>query len=183
MKGLPFSIQIKLLESDPTPNLPTMVSFTQCCHALDELLAGPTASCAAVHHTAIDHAVPQPESRLVLEDLPQQPHKQQQQQLDTLQRLVSNMADQQADLIAAVSTLSTGATSPSPLTFGTYPARKDTLCFYCHDEGHIVWNCSRRVDAHCFTEFRGCGTAPRTVLTFTIKTVIIINKFVSFRIL
>ena len=57
MKGLPISIRMKLLESDPTPNLAPMVSFTQRYHALDELPVGPTASCAAVHHAAVDHTV------------------------------------------------------------------------------------------------------------------------------
>ena len=42
MKGLPFKIRMKLLESEPTPNLSKMVAFVQRYHALDELPVNPT---------------------------------------------------------------------------------------------------------------------------------------------
>ena len=85
MKGLPFNIRMKLLESDPTPNLSKMVAFVQRYRALDELPTSPTAPCAAVHHATIDPAV-QPDSHVVSENLPQQ-------RMDTLERLISDMGD------------------------------------------------------------------------------------------
>lgn len=161
MKGLPFSIRMKLLESDPTPDLAKMVSFAQRFRALDELPAGPTASCAAVHHAASDPAVPRPDSHLIPDHLIQHPHELQQQRLDKLELLVSNMADQQANFIAAVSSLSAGSTSPSPFNSGAYPAKNGIRCFYCHEEGHIVKNCTRRHDANRCTTCRGWGHSPQ----------------------
>ena len=144
MKGLLFSIRMKLLESDPTPNLAKMVSFVQRYRALDELPVSPTAPCAAVHHAAIDPAVPQPDSHVVSKNLPQHPHELRQQRMNTLECLISNMADQQATLIAAVSSLSAGSAPQSPPKSGTYPTRNKVRCFYYHGEGHVVHDCMRR---------------------------------------
>ena len=94
MKGLPFKIRMNVLESDPTPNLSKMVSLVQRYRALGELPVSPTAPCATGHHATIDPAV-QPDSYVVSENLPQQC-------MDTLERLISDMADQQATLFLPI---------------------------------------------------------------------------------
>ena len=102
MKGLPCPLWIHLLESDPTPDLAKMVSFAQCFLALDEVPVGSPASCAAVHSTSSDPAVSQLDFHAVPDHMPHKPHKEQQQRMDKLEHLVSNMAEQQATLLAAV---------------------------------------------------------------------------------
>ena len=155
MKDLPFNIRIKLLESDPTPNLSKMVSFVQRYRALDELAVSPTAPCAAVHHAAIDPAVPQPGSHVVAGKLPKHPHEPRQQRLDELEHLISNMAYQQATLSAAVSA------PHSPPKSGTYPTSNRVRCFYCQDEGHVVCDCRRRRGAARCTVCRDWGHSPQ----------------------
>ena len=143
MKGLPLNTRIKLLESDPTPDLATMVSFAQRFRALHELPINPPASCAAVQPNALAPAVPKPD----LEHIQQ--HEYQQQRLDKLESLISNMADQQTNLIAAVASLSSAPAAQSPCDNPTPQGRNRTIrCFYCHEEGHIVRNCHLRRGAN-----------------------------------
>ena len=159
MKGLPFQIRMKLLESDPTPDLPKMVSFAQRFRALEELPAGPSASCAAVQNDAImDPTVPQPSSIALSDQLPRQLYEQQQQRLDKLESLVSTMADQQTNLLAAISSNPTSLPQPNHTT---RPKLNGVRCFYCHADGHIVRNCPRRGDAIPCTTCGGWGHTPQ----------------------
>ena len=153
MKGLPFNIRMKLLESDPTPNLSKMVAFVQRYRALDELPVSPTAPCAAVHHAMIDPAV-QPDSHVGSENLPQQ-------RMDTLERLISDMADQQATLIATVSTLSAVSTPQLTPKSGPSLTSNKIRCFYCHEEGHVVRDCRRRRGAARCNVCRDWGHSPQ----------------------
>ena len=79
-----------------------MVSFAQRFRTLDDLPVGSPALCAAVHSTSSDPAVSQLDFHAVPDHMPHKPHEEQQQHLDKLEHLVSNMAEQQATLLAAV---------------------------------------------------------------------------------
>ena len=136
MKGLPLTLRIKLLESDPTPDLEKMVSFAQCFRALDDLPIDPPTQCAAVQPNMPNSPA-----------LPEPYNEQQQQRLNHLEHLISNMADQQANLIAAVSSLSLHSTTPVPPKDVSYRAKNGVRCFFCHEEGHVVRQCKKRQGA------------------------------------
>ena len=165
MKGLPFPLRMKLLESDPTPDLAKMVSFAHRFRALDELPVGNPASCAAVHSASSDPAVSQPDFHAVPDHMPHKPHEEQQQRLDKLEHLVSNMAEQQATLLAAVSSLSSHPITPSSPFNSKVQAPHNLRCFYCHEEGHIVRNCWKRRNASRCQICSGWGHSPENCAT------------------
>ena len=136
LKGLPASLRLKLLESDPTSDLPKMLSFAQRFRALEALpCTSPNPSCAAVNTP-----LPPDESSPVTSyppSTPQQPQiaAEQQQRLLNLERLVSKMVEDQRQFIAAV----------SPSTADHLPQRRlSTRCFICHDVGHNAKDCAAR---------------------------------------
>ena len=182
MKGLPFSICMKLLESEPTLDLDKMVSFAHRFRALNELPVGPPAPCAAVHHASVDLSIPHPDSHVVPDHLPHQSHEVHLQRLDNLERLVSNMADQQANFIAAISSsLPTNPSALSPPNDVTYPVKNQLRCFYCHEEGHTVCHCIRRRNANLCNTCGGWGIVHKAVPIITTRTIVILrNKVVSF---
>ena len=79
----------------------------------------------------------------------------------TVERLISDMADQQATLSAAVSSLSAVSAPQSPPKSRTYPTSHKVRCFYCHDEGHVVRDCRRRRSAARCTVCRAWGHSPK----------------------
>ena len=98
-----------------------MVSFTQRYRALDELPASPTATCCRASCCDLSWCSSTGFPRCFGESTPQHPHELK-QRLDTLERLISNVADQQATLVAVVSSLSAYSAPQSPPKSGTYPA-------------------------------------------------------------
>ena len=146
MKGLPLALRLKLLESDPTPTLDTMVSFAQRFCALNDLPVCPPAPCAAVQQNVPDSPA-----------LSESSNEQQQQRLDHLEHLISKMADQQANLVAAVSSLTLNATTPVPPNNVSYHKKNGVRCFFCHEEGHIVRQCKKRQGASRCTACGGWG--------------------------
>ena len=181
MKGLPFQIRMKLLESDPTPDLPKMVSFAQRFRALEELPAGPSASCAAVQNDAImDPTVPQPSSIALSDQLPRQLYEQQQQRLDKLESLIPTMADQQTNLLAAISSNPTSLSQPNHIT---RPKLNGVRCFIVTQ---MVILCGTAPDVAMQSPVPHVEvgvTHPKTVLVCTLRTVVIMIKIVSFKIL
>ena len=169
MKGLPLPIR-KLFESDPTPDLVTMVSLAKRFHALHEL-PQPAASCAVAQLSEISES-----------------DKQQQQRLDKLESLVSNMADQQADLIAAVLSLSS---AQAPRTSLTSQGQNGQHCFYCQEEGALLrgWNnahpsifsvgiglkCSRQLLLSC--EFIGGVQLSVLIATVSMRSILSLDAF------
>ena len=154
MKGLPLTLRIKLLESDPTPNLAKMVSLAQRFRALDDLPTDPPAQCAAVHQNMPDSPV-----------VPEPSHEQQQQRLNHLERLISKMADQQANLVATVSALpliSPAPVAPNTVSFST---KNGVRCFFCHEEGHVVRQCKKRQGASRCTACGGWGHSAQNCST------------------
>ena len=89
--------------------------------------------------------------------LPEPYNEQQQQRLDHLEHLISKMADQQANLIAAVSSLSLHSTTPVPPKDVSYRAKNGVRCFFCHEEGHVVRQCKKRQGASRCTACGGWG--------------------------
>eukprot|EP00794_Sanderia_malayensis_P021478 gene21478-biopygen7014 len=152
-KGLPEELQLKLLESDPTPTLATMTSFAQRFRSLQRLPKSPATACAAVAT-----------SPLAMEDKPlyqqQQPQHQQQQQLqlDNVTGLLSKLAEGQASLIAAIS--SSAARQPSSVMPPRRPG-SSVRCFFCGQPGHIVRNCDKRQRAQKCTLCNGWGHHPQ----------------------
>ena len=74
-----------------------------------------------------------------------------------LEHLVLNMAEQQATLIAAVSSLSFHPATPlSPCN----PKLHNLHCFYCHEEGHIACNCWRHRIVNRCQICSGSGQSP-----------------------
>eukprot|EP00794_Sanderia_malayensis_P013513 gene13513-biopygen10782 len=166
MKGLPHHIRMKLLESDPTPNLTRMVDFAQRFRALAQLPADSPATCAAIDTIEPPHAVSPPSPPRDPVASPPQQQTQQQQRLDQLERLVFKMADQQATLIAAVSSPA-AATPPVPISSNAKRGMDSRVrCFYCREEGHIVRNCARRHDATPCNMCGGWGHRPQANLLF-----------------
>eukprot|EP00794_Sanderia_malayensis_P014447 gene14447-biopygen11547 len=142
LKGLPLQIRIKLLETDPTPDLDTMLSFAQRFRALDSPPTDPSAACAAVSCQPV--ADPQPS---------QPPSEPKLDRLTQLEEIVSKMAVQQTNLIAAISATSRPDATP--------PRRStDVRCFYCHEHGHFVHNCPARKTAKRCTVCNGWGHDP-----------------------
>ena len=156
MKGLPLTLRMKLLEADPTPNLASMVSFAQRFRALDDLPMGPPASCAAVHQNKPDSPA-----------LPESLHVQQQQRLDHLEHLISKMADQQDNLVAAVSSLSLNSTTPVPPKGVSYRPREGVRCFFCHEVGHLVHQCKKCQGASRCTACGGWGHSAQNCSTLS----------------
>ena len=154
MKGLPLTLRIKLLASDPTPNLAKMVSFAQRFRALDDLPTDPPAQCAAVNQNMPDSPV-----------FPEPSNEQQQQRLNHLERLISKMADQQANLVATVSALP--LISPAPVAPNTvsFSAKNGVRCFFCHEEGHVVRQCKKRQGASRCTACGGWGHSAQNCST------------------
>ena len=155
MTGLPLTLRIKLLESDPTPDLEKMVAFAQRFRTFDDLPIDPPAQCATVQPTIPNSpALPEPYS------------EQQQQPLDHLEHLISKMADQQANLVAAVSSLSLHSTTPVPPKDVSYRAKNGICCFFCHEEGHVVCQCKELQGASRCTACRGWGHNALNCSTF-----------------
>eukprot|EP00794_Sanderia_malayensis_P016602 gene16602-biopygen14025 len=147
-KGLPEELQLKLLESDPTPTLATMTSFAQRFRSLQRLPTSPATACAAVAT-----------SPLAMEDKPLYQQQQQQQlQLDNVTGLLSKLAEGQASLIAAIS--SSAARQPSSVMPPRRPG-SSVRCFFCGAPGHIVRNCEKRQRAQKCTLCNGWGHHPQ----------------------
>ena len=158
MKGLPLNIRNKLLESDPTPDLATMVSFAQRFRALHELPINPPVSCAPVKPSALAPAVPKPDP----EHIQQLEH--QQQRLDKLESLISNMADQQTNLIAAVASLSSAPAAQSPCDNPTPQGRnRTTRCFIATKKGTSYATAVYVVVQIAVKPVEAGATVPRTV--------------------
>ena len=102
MRALPSELKLKLLESDPTPTLPTMLSFAQRFLALQDLPSrgGDIATCLATPGPAPPH-VPDDVAKVTDE---------QQQQDERLSKLQSTMED----LVATMSVLSPNSTTSKP---------------------------------------------------------------------
>ena len=68
------------------------------------------------------------------------------------------MADQQTNLLAAISSNPTSLSQPNHTT---RPKLNGVRCFYCHADGHIVRNCPRPGDAIPCTTCGGWGHTPQ----------------------
>ena len=131
MRGLPRDLRLKLLESDPTPDLDKMVQFAQRFRALGALPQPPTA-CSATAAQPLPHTTPV--------DL---------QCLDHLEQLVYEMAATRPPVVAAV-----GRDLP------TDQSTRRFRCFLCHEIGHVVRTCPlRRREKQC-TVCGGWGHKP-----------------------
>ena len=114
-KGLPNVVQLKLLESHPTPGLDEMLAFSKRFRSLQVLPSGNPA-CATT-----THAVP-----------PQFPCDEPQcKSRDDLQMLLTQVVEGQNQLIAAI-----GESRSS--------SRPEIRCFECHEVGHMRRHCPRR---------------------------------------
>ena len=137
MKGLPIRLRMKMLEANPTAALKDMISFAQRFRALEEIPAEFTAA-------VIPDKAPSPVS----------PEESQEERIDQLQAMVSKLAEDQANFIAAVSA-SSGPSSTQPRGVA-----RTVRCFFCHAEGHIARNCERRKTARKCSLCQGWGHSP-----------------------
>ena len=113
MRGLPWHLRLKLLESNPTPNLANMVQFAQQLRALDAL-----PQCKATCSTTAAQPLHQP----IPVEL---------QHLDCLEKLVYEMAANRPPIVAALGHNSPVAQSTSRL-----------CCCFCGEIGHVVCSCA-----------------------------------------
>ena len=140
MKGLPSSVQLKLVESDSTPSLDTMLSFSQRFRAIEEL---PRPSvCAAMDQPLSDLA---PEQH---EQITRQSHE-----IKALQYIVREVSEGHQNIISALS---------SPPTRVAPRRSQPVRCFYCHEEGHIVRQCPKRRGAVRCAICSGWGHRPES---------------------
>eukprot|EP00795_Rhopilema_esculentum_P011176 gene11176-biopygen2777 len=114
-KGLPNVVQLKLLESHPTPGLDEMLAFSKRFRSLQVLPSGNPA------YATTTHAVP-PQFPC---DAPQCKSR------DDLQMLLTQVVEGQNQLIAAI-----GESRSS--------SRPEIRCFECHEVGHMRRHCPRR---------------------------------------
>ena len=131
MHGLPRDLKLKLLESDPTPDLDTMVQFAQRFRALDAL-PQPQATYSATAAQPLPQTIPV--------DL---------QRLDRLEKMVHEIAANQTPIVTAVRRNSSTAQSTSCLR-----------CFLCGEIGHVVRSCARRRREKQCTVCGGWGHRP-----------------------
>ena len=123
LTGLPTAMRLKLLEHNPTPTLPEMVSFCKQLLAI-RLVAGDAPSpplCAAATSSESTLNVATPFSAI--------------QDLTTA---VKDLQIQQKAVVAALSTNSRPSRSSSQASQGV-------RCFFCKELGHIARNCSFKV--------------------------------------
>ena len=113
MHGLPRDLQLKLLESDPKPDLGKMVQFAQRFRALGALPQPPPTTCSATAAQPLPHTIPI--------DL---------QRLDRLEKLVYEMAATRPPVVAA-------AGRDLPTDQSTIRFR----CFLCKEIGHVLRSC------------------------------------------
>ena len=123
MRALPSGLKIKLLESDPTPTLDTMISFAQRFRALRDLPFREHDITACTDTPSIAPA------QLTSAADVSKVTAQQQQHEDRLSRLQERMDE----LVATISVPSHTVTAPKPI-----------VCFHCHKEGHIARTCPLR---------------------------------------
>ena len=141
MKGLPQNIRLRLLESNATPTLADMLSFSQRFRALHgEASRGAACATLATH----------PESGDTTKSL-----QQQQQQLEEQQRKMAGLEDMirklsvgQDNIIAAISHTSAAAPRNNGRRDNS-PKRSAVRCFRCQNEGHIARNCPQRNEPKC----------------------------------
>eukprot|EP00794_Sanderia_malayensis_P015652 gene15652-biopygen13346 len=127
MKGLPNGMKMKLLESNPIPQLDEMVPFAQRHPAIQALPSSNSnyATCAS----GLDESSAA-ESPTVIGQLQQQ-QEQHQQQMTKMADLLAQLTARQTDLVAAIA-----PTSPPPP-----PTKRRLRCFRCQQEGHFARNC------------------------------------------
>ena len=72
----------------------------------------------------------------------------------------SKMVDQQANLVASVSSLTLNAATPVPPNNVSYHKKNGVRCFFYHEEGHVVRQCKKRQGAsHCTASGGWCHNA------------------------
>eukprot|EP00794_Sanderia_malayensis_P021266 gene21266-biopygen16300 len=141
MKSLPDGMKMKLLESNPIPQLDEMVSFAQRHRAIQALPSSNSnyATCAS----GLDESSAA-ESPTVIGQLQQQ-QEQHQQQMTKMADLLAQLTARQTDLLAAIA-----PTSPPPP-----PTKRRIRCFHCQQEGHFARNC--RQDHQSTTNTMRCS--------------------------
>ena len=140
MKGLPQNIRLRLLESNATPNLADMLSFSQRFRALHGE-ASRSAACALLTHAKSGDTI--------------EPLQQQQRQIEEQQCKIANLEDMirklsvgQDHIIAAISNASAADSGPNGRCDNS-SRRSIIRCFRCHKEGHIARNCPQRNEDKC----------------------------------
>ena len=120
MRALPSGLKIKLLESDPTPTLDTMISLAQRFRTLRDL---PFREHDITACTDTPYIAP---AQLTSAADVSKVTAQQQQQEERLSRLQERMDE-------TISVPSHTVTAPKPI-----------VCFHCNKEGHIARTCPLR---------------------------------------
>ena len=133
MRGLPPPLRMKLLESDPTPDLDKIVQVAHRFHALDAL-PQPPATCLATAEEPLRPTMP-----IGPDDA----------RLTRLENLVYDLAANYPQVVATVGHCTAAA-----------PSTRRPRCFYCGDIGHVVRSCAlRRGEKRC-TACGGWGHKP-----------------------
>ena len=133
MRGLPPPLRMKLLESDPTPDLDKMVQVAHRFHALDAL-PQPPATCLATAEEPLRATTP-----IGPDDA----------RLTRLENLVYDLAANYPPVVATAGHCTAVA-----------PSTRRPRCFYCGEIGHVVRSCAlRRGEKRC-TACGGWGHKP-----------------------
>ena len=134
MKALPSDLQLKLLESDPTPNLDTMLKFAQRIRALRALPAkgGDFTTCAMLPTDAL----PPTDPRFPEQALPRSNDNAHHGEIQALTDKVDGLIKGQASLVAALAASSPAVAQPATMA--------SIICFNCNQVGHIARNCPIR---------------------------------------
>ena len=134
MKALPSDLQLKLLESEPTPDLDTMLKFAQRIRARRALpgRGGDLTTCATLPALAPPHINP----RFPEEASPRSDYHDHSEEIQALTAKVDGLIEGQASLVAALATSSPSFPKPA--------AMERIVCFNCQQLGHIARNCPHR---------------------------------------